>query len=102
MKNLIKKMFNYFNKMGTIRTDLLLHGGVSALLVVLLFNIIFLFKPSSVSLLLSIFITLVIGVFKEYVIDKKIRDSYVDVKDLYADAIGTFLGAITIIPLLFK
>lgn len=95
-------MFNYFNKMGTIRTDLLLHGGFSALLVILLFNIIFLFKPSSVSLLLSIFITLVIGVFKEYVIDKKIRDSYVDVKDLYADAIGTFLGAITIIPLLFK
>lgn len=95
-------MFNYFNKMGTIRTDLLLHGGVSALLVVLLFNIIFLFKSSSVSLLLSIFITLVIGVFKEYIIDKKIRDSYVDVKDLYADAIGTFMGAITIIPLLFK
>lgn len=95
-------MFNYFNKMGTIRIDLLLHGGVSALLVVLLFNIIFLFKSSLVSLLLSVFITLMIGVFKEYVIDKKIRDSYFDVKDLYADAIGTCIGTITVIPLLFK
>lgn len=50
---------------------------------------------------ISVLITFMIGLGKEYIIDKIMRDSYFDKEDLYADMIGIIIGYITIIPALF-
>lgn len=102
MKNFIKKIFNWTNdKLGSFRKDLLIHAGVSLAMFVLIFNLLILCMPASFAALWATFITLVIGVFKEYVIDKIFRDSYADIQDLYADVAGTIIGIIVTLPLWF-
>ena len=98
----MKKLFNWINnKIGSIRNDLIIHAGVSALLFILIFNILSLFIVSSAALLWSIFITLSIGLIKEYYIDDIIRGTNADIKDLYADAVGIIIGVLISIPVLF-
>lgn len=99
----MKKLFNWINnKIGSIRNDLIIHAGVSALLFILIFNILSLFIVSSIALLLwSTFITLSIGLIKEYYIDDIIRGTSADIKDLYADAVGIIIGVLISIPVLF-
>ena len=67
----------------------------------LLFNLLNIWTIPYVAAVWSMFITLAIGVIKEYLVDKLLRDSYADMHDLYADMVGTLLGVICIIPALF-
>ncbi len=102
MKDFIKKIFNKMNNwLGSLRKDLIIHAGVSALIYVLIFAILTPYLGGPIAAVWSTFITLSIGVVKEYLVDKLIRDSYADVQDLYADLVGTILGVIVTIPFMF-
>lgn len=102
MKNFVKNIFNHINdKFGSIRTDLIIHVGVSALIFVLLFNILQLILVPGFAIVWATFLTLLIGVIKEYLIDDIFRDGCADINDLYADVTGVILGAIVTLPALF-
>ena len=102
MKNFIKNIFNWVNNiLGSLRNDLILHAGVSAVILVLLFNIFALFMTSSIAMFWAIFITLTIGLIKEYWIDDILRDSTADIQDLYADIVGIIIGMIASLPEMF-
>ena len=101
MKDLVKKLFNYINKIGQIRGDLIIHCGISALILIILFNVIVLCATPAIALMWAIFITSMIGVGKEYIIDKVLRESYADKKDLMADFVGICIGTVCELPLLF-
>lgn len=102
MKNFFKKIFNWINNaLGSLRTDLIIHAGVSALILVLLFNILALIIAPPFAMLWAVFITLMIGTLKEYLVDAILRDSTADIKDLYADAAGVIIGVIVSIPAMF-
>lgn len=102
MKNFFKNIFNWVNNtLGSLRKDLILHAGVSAIILVLLFNILMLGMTPSFAMLLAVFITLTIGLIKEYWIDDILRDSVADIQDLYADAVGVIIGVIVSLPALF-
>ena len=102
MKNFFKNIFNWINNtLGSLRKDLILHAGVSAVILVLLFNILMLGMTPSFAMLLAVFITLMIGLFKEYWIDDILRNSVADIQDLYADIAGVIIGVIVSIPALF-
>lgn len=102
MKNFFKNIFNWVNNtLGSLRKDLILHAGVSAVILVLLFNILMLGITPSFAMLLAVFITLNIGLIKEYWIDDILRDSVADIQDLYADAVGVIIGVIVSLPALF-
>ena len=49
----------------------------------------------------AVFITLTIGLIKEYWIDDILRDSVADIQDLYADMAGVIIGVIVSLPALF-
>lgn len=102
MKNFINKIFNYINKIADVRKDLLIHGGVSAFLVVLICNLFMLCNNSTISLAIAIVMTSIFGVCKEYMIDKYIRNSMPDKSDLIADFVGICVGTICCVPLLFQ
>jgi len=103
MKNFFKKIFNWMNNtLGSLRKDLIIHAGVSAFILVLLFNILALIIAPQFAMLWSVFITLIIGVLKEYLIDAILRDSFADIKDLYADVAGIIIGVIVSIPAMFN
>ena len=102
MKNFFKNIFNWVNNtLGSLRKDLILHAGVSAVILVLLFNILTLGITPLFAMVLSVFMTLNIGLIKEYWIDYILRDSTVDIQDLYADAAGVIIGVIVSLPALF-
>ena len=102
MKNFFKNIFNWVNNiLGSLRNDLILHAGVSAVILVLLFNIFALFMTSSIAMFWAIFITLTIGLIKEYLIDDILRDSTADIQDLYADIAGVIIGVIVSLPAMF-
>ena len=102
MKNFFKNIFNWINNtLGSLRKDLILHAGVSAVIFVLLFNILMLGMTPSFAMLLAVFITLTIGLIQEYWIDDILRDSVADIQDLYADIAGVIIGVIVSIPALF-
>lgn len=102
MKNFVKNIFNWVNNiLGSLRNDLILHAGVSAVILVLLFNILTLGIASSRAMAWAVFITLTIGLIKEYWIDDILRDSTADVQDLYADIVGIIIGMIASLPALF-
>ena len=102
MKNFFNNIFNWINNtLCSLRKDLILHAGVSAVILVLLFNILTLGMTSAFAMVCAVFITLMIGLFKEYWIDDILRDSTVDIQDLYADAAGVIIGVIVSIPALF-
>lgn len=102
MKNFFKNIFNWVNNtLGSLRKDLILHAGVSAVILVLLFNILTLVITPLFAMVLSVFMTLNIGLIKEYWIDYILRDSTVDIQDLYADAVGVIIGVIVSLPALF-
>ena len=102
MKNFVKKIFDWINNiLGSLRSDLIIHAGVSAVILVLLFNIFALFMTSSIAMFWAIFITLTIGLIKEYWIDDILRDSTADIQDLYADIAGVIIGVIASIPATF-
>ena len=102
MKNFVKNIFNWVNNiLGSLRNDLILHAGVSAVILVLLFNIFALFMTSSIAMFWAIFITFIIGILKECLIDDILRDTSVDVQDLYADIVGIIIGMIASLPALF-
>lgn len=102
MKNFFKNIFNWVNNtLGLLRKDLILHAGVSAVILVLLFNILTLGITPLFAMVLSVFMTLNIGLIKEYWIDYILRDSTVDIQDLYADAAGVIIGVIVSLPALF-
>lgn len=102
MKNFFNNIFNWVNNtLGSLRKDLILHAGVSAVILVLLFNILMLGITPSFAMLLAVFMTLNIGLIKEYWIDDILRDSVADIQDLYADIAGVIIGVIVSIPALF-
>lgn len=102
MKNFFKNIFNWVNNtLGSLRKDLILHAGVSAVILVLLFNILTLGIASSRAMAWAVFITLTIGLIKEYWIDDILRDSTADVQDLCADMAGVIIGVIVSLPALF-
>lgn len=102
MKEFIKKTFDKLNNwLGSLRKDLIIHAGVSTVIFVLIFNSLSICMIPSFAALWSTVITLIIGTLKEYVVDKLLRNSYADIQDLYADAVGTLLGVIAILPALF-
>ena len=102
MKNFFKNIFNWVNNiLGSLRNDLILHAGVSAVILVLLFNIFALFMTSSIAMFWAIFITFIIGILKECLIDDILRDTSVDVQDLYADIVGIIIGMIASLPAMF-
>lgn len=102
MKNFVKKLFDWINNiLGSLRNDLILHAGASAIILVLLFNILTLGIASSCAMAWAVFITLTIGLIKEYWIDDIIRDSTADIQDLYADIVGIIIGVIASIPAMF-
>ena len=102
MKNFFKNIFNWVNNtLGSLRKDLILHAGVSAIILVLLFNILTLGIASSRAMAWAVFITLTIGLIKEYWIDDILRDSTADIQDLYADIAGVIIGVIVSLPALF-
>ena len=102
MKNFFKNIFNLVNNtLGSLRNDLILHAGVSAVILVLLFNILTLGIASSRAMAWAVFITLTIGLIKEYWIDDILRDSTADIQDLYADIAGVIIGVIVSLPALF-
>lgn len=102
MKNFFKNIFNWINNtLGSLRNDLILHAGVSAIILVLLFNILTLGMAPSCAMGWAVFITLTIGLIKEYWIDDILRDSVADIQDLYADMVGVIIGVIVSLPALF-
>lgn len=102
MKNFFKNMFNWMNDtLGSLRKDLIIHAGVSAVILVLLFNILALILSPLSAMLWGVFITLMIGTVKEYLIDDILRDSTASVQDLYADMVGVIIGVIVSIPAMF-
>ena len=102
MKNFFKNIFNLVNNtLGSLRNDLILHAGVSAIILVLLFNILMLGMAPSCAMAWAVFITLTIGLIKEYWIDDILRDSTADIQDLYADIVGIIIGMIASLPALF-
>lgn len=102
MKNFFKNIFNWINNtLGSLRNDLILHAGVSAIILVLLFNILTLVIAPSCAMAWAVFITLTIGLIKEYWIDDILRDSTADIQDLYADMAGVIIGVIVSLPALF-
>lgn len=102
MKNFFKNMFNWMNDtLGSLRKDLIIHAGVSAVILVLLFNILALILAPLSAMLWAVFITLMIGTIKEYLIDDVLRDSTADIQDLYADVAGVVIGVIVSIPAMF-
>ena len=102
MKNFFKNIFNWVNNtLGSLRKDLILHAGVSAIILVLLFNILMLGMTPSFAMVCAVFITLMIGLIKEYWIDDILRDSVADIQDLYADMAGVIIGVIVSSPVLF-
>ena len=102
MKNFFKNIFNWVNNtLGSLRKDLILHTGVSAVILVLLFNILMLGITPLFAMVLAVFMTLNIGLIKEYWIDYILRDSIADIQDLYADIAGVIIGVIVSIPALF-
>ena len=102
MKNFFKNIFNWVNNtLGSLRKDLILHAGVSTIILVLLFNILMLGMSPSFAMAWAVFITLTIGLIKEYWIDDILRDSVADIQDLYADVAGVIIGVIVSLPALF-
>lgn len=102
MKNFFKNIFNWVNNtLGSLRKDLILHAGVSTIILVLLFNILMLGMSPSFAMAWAVFITLTIGLIKEYWIDDILRDSVADIQDLYADMAGVIIGVIVSLPALF-
>ena len=102
MKNFFKNIFNWVNNtLGSLRKDLILHAGVSAVILVLLFNILMLGMTPSFAMVCAVFMTLMIGLIKEYWIDDILRDSVADIQDLYADVTGVIIGVIASLPALF-
>ena len=102
MKNFVKNIFDWINNiLGSLRSDLILHTGVSAVILVLLFNILTLGIASSRAMPWAVFITLTIGLIKEYWIDDILRDSTADIQDLYADVAGVIIGVIISLPAMF-
>ena len=62
MKNFFKNIFNWVNNtLGSLRKDLILHAGVSAVILVLLFNILTLGITPLFAMVLAVFMTLNIG-----------------------------------------
>ena len=102
MKNFFKNIFNWVNNtLGSLRKDLILHAGVSAIILVLLFNILTLGMCPSCAMAWAVFMTLAIGLIKEYWIDDILRYSVADIQDLYADIVGIIIGVIVSLPALF-
>ncbi len=102
MKNFFKNIFNWINSIfGSLRKDLIIHAGVSVVILVLLFNILALIMSPPFAMLWSVFITLMIGILKEYLVDAILRDSTADIQDLYADVVGVIIGVIVSIPAMF-
>lgn len=79
--------------------DKLLHF-VICFLIALIFSIIFnLFLPTTISIIVGTFISLIVGIGKE-IYDKYSPDHYFDWKDLIADFSGSIFGVIILIIIL--
>ena len=76
-----------------IRTDKLLHAETSALLVVVISELLSLLMKDSLALVLASFATLVIGFGKE-LYDWASHKGVADRKDFRADVVGTAIGII--------
>ena len=90
LRELIEWLYN--NVVNTLRLDDLLHSYVSTILFVVFFCIMECFMGFFGSLLCGTAITFALGLFKEYVIDKWLRKTFVDKRDLISDAIGIAIG----------
>lgn len=102
MNTILVRIFNFINNtFANMRKDTILHAAFSMLLYIVIFNFLHIWSPSYIASSVSFCITLIIGIMKEYVIDKLIRNSFVDVSDLYADLAGTIIGVIIMIPTMF-
>lgn len=99
MKEYLSKLCCFINdKCETLSKEFVLHAGVSALGYILLFNIIDIFMGAFGSAIIAAIITLAIGSFKEYYVDKTVYNENPSISDLNADIKGTILGFIITIP----
>ena len=96
MKSLLLKLINkVYNWVDFIKKDNVLHAYVSTIIS----NIIFIICINNdiypwLSLIISGVVTIMIGFFKEYIIDLFLRKTIVEKKDLVSDIVGTILGLI--------
>lgn len=97
--NKIKTFFsNLFNKVqnfigNTIKLDDILHEYFSLIIFILTFNLYFVFSQEYwLSVSIATIVTLTFGFIKEYAIDKLIRDSEAEIRDLTNDSIGIIIG----------
>ena len=97
----IGKYYNKFqNWITKVSYDKLLHAYVSTVMYIIIFGLLNYFNcpmPSTISFI----ITFGIGVFKEYVIDLKVRKTEVQIGDIFADLVGILIGFISIILIIF-
>ena len=91
-KNGINKILNYF---GSIRQDLLLHQYVSYVIYIIFFALLYTSAPIDVAIVLSVFGTIGLGLFKEQVIDCYLRGGKANKDDVIHDLIGVGLGLLT-------
>ena len=94
MKEFLLKIINkIYNFVDSTTKDVFLHSYGSTLITNILFIIFLSFKLNPfISLGISFIITILMGLFKEYIIDLKLRKTKVEFKDIVADIIGSVIG----------
>lgn len=97
MRDFLIKIINKFYKwIDTIAKDQVLHSYLSTVITNITFAICMICGICPwLSFGISGIVTVLIGLFKEYIIDKWLRHTRVEKKDLIADIVGTILGLIT-------
>lgn len=96
MKGFIKRIVDLFYQkvVSKLKLDDVLHAYISSLLFIVLFISLGFGMNIWLAYGISIAITILIGLFKEYIIDKKIRCGIADMRDFKADIFGCGLGMI--------
>ena len=95
LKTMIRMIWNTLyakpkNWLCGLQTDKVLHFFVSMVMVQMIFFL-------TNNLFLATLATLVVGIFKEVVIDKLVSKEKVDADDLWADIFGVCAGVITLV-----
>lgn len=83
---------NIQKKLMNIRVDNYVHAFFSVIIFILFVCIFDNWFNTSLSILFAGIINIFLGLFKEYVIDLKIRQYMVDPKDIVSDIVGTLIG----------
>ena len=96
MKNFIKKIFTWFyqNVVNKLKLDDVLHAYISTILTNVFFLSFGMCMNVWIAFSLAILLTLLIGLIKEEVIDKRIRGGEADIRDFIADCVGIIVGTL--------